>query len=338
MRELLPDLATWLDAGERVAIATVISTWGSAPRGPGSTMAINEQGSLVGSVSGGCVEGAVIDAAKQVIQTGAPQRLHYSVDDDTAWGVGLACGGEIDIFVERADPQIFSALLPRLQNQQHSQLNTLLTGEADKLGHQELLDEQGKVIASTNGPLGVQAPLAGRLPEILTHGENEVFSHPLPPAPTVVMIGGGHVAVALAHLANTLSYRSVVIDPRRMFASPERFAHADTLLQLWPGKAFEQIELNPSTAVAALGHDPKIDDPALIAALNSDCFYVGALGSRKNQAKRRQRLLDAGVSETALERLHAPIGLSIGAKTPEEIALAIMAEVVAVYRGEGASN
>ncbi|MBX3049431.1 MAG: XdhC family protein [Anaerolineales bacterium] len=333
MRELLPDLANWLADGEKIAIATVISTWGSAPRGPGSTMAITTDGKLVGSVSGGCVEGAVIEAARQVIQDGQPQRLHYDVDDETAFGVGLACGGEIDIFVERVNAEIFAALLPRLQNQQHSHLHTVVSGEA--AGTQELLDETGRPIASSNGPLGITLA-DGRLPQIISKGTTEVFSHPLPPAPTLVMVGGGHVAIALTHLANTLSFRSVIIDPRRLFASQERFAHADLLLQTWPNKGFEEVQLNSSTAVAALAHDPKIDDPALIAALSSDCFYVGALGSRKNQAKRRQRLLEAGLDEITVDKLHAPIGLSIGAKTPEEIALSIMAEIVAVYRGEHA--
>ncbi len=335
MRELLPDLADWLADGEKIAIATVISTWGSAPRGPGSTMAITSDGKLVGSVSGGCVEGAVIEAARQVIEDGQPQRLHYDVDDETAFDVGLACGGEIDIFVERVNPEIFSALLPRLHNQQHSHLHTVVSGEA--AGTQELLDESGAPLVTSNGPLGI-ASTQSRLPQIISQGAAEIFSHPLPPAPTLIMVGGGHVAIALTHLANTLSFRSVIIDPRRLFASQERFAHADLLLQTWPGKGFEEVQLNSSTAVAALAHDPKIDDPALIAALSSECFYVGALGSRKNQAKRRQRLLDAGLDETTVDRLHAPIGLNIGAKTPEEIALSIMAEVVSEYRNEEAGN
>jgi xanthine dehydrogenase accessory factor len=147
-----------------------------------------------------------------------------------------------------------------------------------------------------------------------------------------MMIGGAHISIALAKLANTLGFRSVVIDPRKAFGSPERFAHAERLIQSWPQQAFEQVPLTSNTAVASLSHDPKIDDPALIAALNSDAFYVGALGSTRNAEKRRVRLREAGVSEEQLARLHGPIGLEINAETPEEIALAIMAQVIEAYR------
>ena len=334
MRELLPDLENWLNAGERVALATVISTWGSAPRPAGSYMAISEKGDLVGSVSGGCVEGAVVQAAQEVIKTQQPQRLHFGVADETAWDVGLACGGEIDIFLQPVQPALLSNLLTRLKTNQDSILATVVAGSADQLGAQVLIDVKGARIAGSHGATITEKDLAPtkKHAALLSQPDREVFINPLGAAPTVVMIGGGHIAVALAHVAKTLNFQTVVIDPRKTFASAERFAHADRLIQSWPQKAFQEFKLNSSTALACLSHDPKIDDPALLAALRSDAFYIGALGSQRTQAKRRQRLLQAGLSEADLARLRAPIGLEIGAKTPEEIALAIMAEIIAAYR------
>ncbi|MEX1143486.1 MAG: XdhC/CoxI family protein [Anaerolineales bacterium] len=334
MRELLPDLEHWLKAGERVALATVISTWGSAPRPPGSFMAVSEGGGLVGSVSGGCVEGAVIQAAQEVIRTGRPQRLHFGVADETAWEVGLACGGEIDVLVQPAQPDFLSTLLDRSKAQQRSVLATVVGGPPAELGAQLLVDDKGARLAGSNGKLVTQEALArvGNHATLISQGDRDILLTPLGASPTLVIVGGGHIAVALASIARTLDFRSVIVDPRKTFASAERFAHADRLIQVWPQKAFEDFQLNSSSAVACLSHDPKIDDPALRAAFASDAFYIGALGSTKTQAKRRQRLIEAGVSEATLARLHAPIGVDIGAVTPEEIALAIMAQVIAAYR------
>jgi len=334
MRELLPDLEHWLKAGERVALATVISTWGSAPRPPGSFMAVSEGGGLVGSVSGGCVEGAVIQAAQEVIRNGRPQRLHFGVADETAWEVGLACGGEIDVLVQSAQPDFLSKLLDRLKAQQTSVLATFVGGSPDELGTQLLFDDKGALLVGGTANLVTETALSrvDKHATLISQGDHEILLTPLGASPTLVIIGGGHIAVALASIARTLNFRSVVVDPRKTFASAERFAHADRLIQVWPQKAFEEFQLNSSSAIACLSHDPKIDDPALQAAFASDAFYIGALGSTKTQAKRRQRLLDAGVSQATLARLHAPIGIDIGAVTPEEIALAIMAQVIAAYR------
>ncbi|MEX1248754.1 MAG: XdhC/CoxI family protein [Anaerolineales bacterium] len=338
MRDLLPDIEIWLKAGERVALATVISTWGSAPRPAGSTMAISERGGLVGSVSGGCVEGAVIQAAQEVIRSQRPQRLHFGVADETAWQVGLACGGQIDIFVQPINKPVFEALLPRIKAEQGSILRTVISGPEDRVGAQELTDEQGRTLAASNGSLlrsllqGIQSHSV-KGAELLSRNEYEIFFNPLPASPTLVMIGGVHIAVALAKIAHTLNFRTVIVDPRKAFGSAERFAHADQLIQAWPQQAFQQVPLTSSTAVASLSHDPKIDDPALKAAMASEAFYVGALGSKKTAEKRRKRLLASGISDAVLARLHAPIGVEINAQTPEEIALAIMAQIIAAYRG-----
>lgn len=327
MRELLPDLETWLREGQKVALATVISTWGSAPRPAGSYMAISERGQIAGSVSAGCVEGAVVEASAAVLKSGEPQRLHYGVADETAWDVGLACGGEIDIFLQQADPQVLTPLLARLKNEQRSTLLTTISGS--RAGTSELRDERGAKLAGET--IAITAAINGK-PTLVGEHENEVFINPLLPSPTLVMIGGVHIAVALAQLARTVEFRTIVVDPRKAFNTPERFAHADQIIQAWPQSAFQSVKLTAATAVASLSHDPKIDDPALIAALTSDAFYVGALGSARTAALRRERLLAAGVSTENLARLHAPIGLEINAKTPEEIALAIMADVIASYR------
>jgi xanthine dehydrogenase accessory factor len=332
LRELLPDLENWLAKGEPVALATVISTWGSAPRPAGSCMAISQSGGIAGSVSGGCVEGAVVQASKEVLASGRPQRLHFGVADETAWDVGLACGGQIDIFVQPVDKKIFGEILPRLKADQGMVLDTVITGNDADLGAQVLRDSDGKTIAAT---ANASFPLAEikTQPQIIQEEKgSEVFENPLPTSPTLVLVGGVHIAVALAELAHTLNFRTVIIDPRKAFGTAERFAHADKLIQAWPQAAFEQVPLNASTAIATLSHDPKIDEPALVHALRSKAFYVGALGSKRNQASRRERLAAAGLSESELARLHAPIGLAINAETPEEIALAIMAEVVAAYR------
>src|SRR3972149_356769 len=330
MRELLPDLENWLNAGERVALATVISTWGSAPRRAGSVIAISERGGIAGSVSGGCVEGAVIQAAQEVLETQRPQRLHFGVADETAWDVGLACGGEIDVFVQPVSGKIFEPLISRLREDKASVLSTVITGEENILGSQNLSDEKGKVLASSDGLIAL-IELSDQ-PRIVA-GENiEIFLNPLPASPTLVTIGGVHIAIALSKIARALNFRTIVVDPRRAFGTAERFPEIDKLIQAWPQEAYAQHPLNSSTAVASLSHDPKIDDPALIAALSSNAFYVGALGSKKTQEKRHQRLLEAGLSEAKLARLHAPIGLEIGAAPPEEIALAIMGQGLATFR------
>ncbi len=326
MRELMPELEDWLKDGERVAIAIVVSTWGSAPRPAGSYMAINEDGEIAGSVSGGCVESAVVNAAKEVLKNQKPQRLHFNVADETAWNVGLSCGGEIDIFVHAADRSVLQDLLPKIKADLPVAISTVITGPD--------AGAQSFAVASSNGANADQSAVISALPAVNKTGDVEEFVNPIHPSPTLIMIGGVHIAAVLAKLADEMSFRSVIIDPRKAFASKERFEHVKRVLNEWPQHAMDELHLSKATAVTSLSHDPKIDDPALIAALNSPAFYVGALGSSRTQAARRERLRAAGVSEENLDRLHAPIGIEIGAETPEEIALAIMAQVIAEYRKE----
>jgi xanthine dehydrogenase accessory factor len=336
MRDLLPDIDRWRAAGEKVALATVVRTWGSAPRGLGSRMALTAQ-RMAGSVSGGCVEGAVVEAGREVLATGRPRLLHFGVADETAWEVGLSCGGVIEVFVEPLDAALYDALRGELMAERRAALVEVVKGPAEALGRTLLLREDGRVEGSIPGRDGpareaARAALAdGRSRCVALAGETplEVLVDALPPSPTLVMVGGVHIAVALTALAATLGYRTVVVDPRAAFGSVERFAQAHRVVQSWPDEALDAIGLDSSTAVAVLTHDPKLDDPALRAALASPAFYVGALGSKATQEKRRRRLLGAGVAEAQLERLHAPIGLALGGRSPAEIALAVMAQIVA---------
>ena len=343
MRDILPEVTEWLAAGERIALATVIQTWGSSPRGLGAKMAMTSGGRICGSVSGGCVEGAVFQAGAEVLRTGVPQLLHFGVADESAWEVGLACGGTIEVFVQPLDPAALSALQSALKRRVPLAELTIVSGPQAVLGMQALFDESGKLFGDLAGSLEPEAlklaqqallDRCTRRQPLNDAGETaELFVEVMLAPPTLVMVGGVHIARALAGMAAALGYRTVIVDPRGAFGSPERFAHANELIQAWPEEAFTRIELTRDTAVCMLTHDPKIDDPALRIALRSNAFYVGALGSRLTQARRRERLLEAGLTEAQLARLHAPIGLQLGAETPEEIALAIMAEVVAARHG-----
>ena len=339
MHDILKDVQSWIDTGETIALATVIQTWGSSPRKVGSHMAFTLSEKITGSVSGGCVENAVIEAGMQVLKTNQPQLLHFGVADETAWKVGLACGGSIDIFVNVLDPEFFNQIKTVLESESSAVHVTVIRGSDKLLGKEIIISENKKFFDSIGNEwdakvlnLAMESLALKTSRRVNLNEDIEVFMEVLQPSPTLVIVGGVHIAVALVSLAKTLGYQTIVIDPRKAWGNDERFPHADQLIQVWIDKAFKQIKLNPSTAIAVLTHDSKIDDPAIKIALNSSAFYVGALGSKTTNAKRNQRLLNDGMSETQLSRLHAPIGLDIGAQNPEEIALAIMSEVVKSYR------
>ncbi len=334
MHDILPDLDAWLAQGHHIAIATVIQTWGSSPRKVGARMAVNARGQMSGSVSGGCVEGAVVEAALQTLETGQPQLLHFGVADETAWEVGLACGGQIEVFVRPLEVPAFERVRAAIRAGRPVAQAMVIAGPREVLGEQVVVvgGEEGRDAAQdgvtrTLREAGCAALASGR-PQRVRRPDLEVFADAILPPATLVIVGGVHISIALSKIAQVLGYRTVIVDPRRAFGSPERFPHADQLVQAWPDEALQSIGLGRTSAVAVLTHDPKLDDPALMVALPSPAFYVGALGSRNTQAKRRARLLEAGLTEAQLDRLHGPIGLDIHAQTPEEIGLAIMAEVV----------
>jgi len=339
MRDILRDLDRWHAEEKQIALATVVQTWGSSPRRVGAKMVVASDGQFSGSVSGGCVENAVIEAALDSIKTDRARFLHFGVADETAWEVGLACGGSIDIFVKPLDMSFFHSLRAAWMEETPSVHSTVIRGSEHILGREMLVREDGTIMGTIGNHRQKKALQLSN--EVLQHGksqrlmldeETELFLELISPPPTLVAVGGVHITVALLSLAKTLGYHTVVIDPRSVWGNEERFPNVDQLIQAWPQEAFQQLKITHATAIAMLTHDPKLDDPALKIALNSPAFYVGALGSKTTNAKRRERLLAAGLTNEQLSRLHAPIGLDIRAETPEEIALAIMSEVVKAYR------
>lgn len=339
MRDILTDLIHWRDQGKSIALATVIETWGSAPRKTGSKMALTNDGRIIGSVSGGCVENAVVEAGLESLKKRRPQLLHFGVTDETAWEVGLACGGSIDIFVKPLDLNFFEEVRSLLEDEQPAVTVTVVRGPDMLLGNEVLIREDGRVTGTIGNEwdkkvltLAQESLALGTSRRIELNEDIEVFIEAILPSPTLIVVGGVHIAVSLMSLAKMLGYQTVLIDPRKAWGNDERFPHVDRLIQSWPQDAFERIKITRSTAIAMLTHDPKLDDPALQIALSSPAFYVGALGSKATHARRRERLLNDGMTESQLSKLHAPIGLKIGAQSPEEIALSIMAEVVEAHR------
>ncbi|HEX6383356.1 MAG TPA: XdhC/CoxI family protein, partial [Anaerolineae bacterium] len=304
----------------------------SAPRKVGAKMALTPGGRISGSVSGGCVEGAVFEEGTQTLATGRPKLLHFGVADETAWDVGLACGGTIEVFVEPLNAAVYDFLHDLIDRDQAGASVTVIRGPEELLGQKIAVSRDGRAVGHLDTELDEAvveaAQKATTSKRLQLKDDVEVFIDVVRPVPTLVMVGGVHIAIALTSIAKTLGYRTIVVDPRRAFGSEARFSHVDELIQAWPDKAFTKVELTPETAVAMLTHDPKIDDPALKIVLSSPVFYVGALGSSKTQAKRQRRLRDMGFSDEQIGLVHGPIGLDIGASTPEEIALAIMAEIV----------
>ena len=349
MRDILAELDRWRASGERIALATVVETWGSAPRPLGAKMAITLDGKISGSVSGGCVEGAVREAGIEVSRTGAPRLLHFGVTNDKAWEVGLACGGRISVFVEPLDPEMNDSIRRAIDSRSRSVLATVVRGPEKLLGRKLFLGDEGTLRSTMPEPLAKDATAAARsalaggtsgLAPFALPGQEpgDLFLEVVTPSPMLVIVGGVHIAVVLTALARTLGYRTVIVDPREVFSNPARFPHADALVTAWPDAGLREVGLDSETAVAVLTHDTKLDDPALIEALPSKAFYVGALGSSKTQEKRRRRLREAGLSDDQLARLHGPIGLDLRGRSPEEIALAVMAEIVAVRNGGEAGS
>ena len=332
MRELLEQYDAWRAGGLAVGRAVVIRTYGSAPRQEGSVLLVAEDGRMIGSVSGGCVEGAAAEAVAEARRTGHASVIRYGISDEQAWDVGLACGGTIDVLVQPAVPD--DAL-------------TAARGEArdgtTALGATVVTE----LPADTPPPAGDRpaAPASGSLEDLrldaLATGrsrtvelaDRSVFIEAFPARPRLVVVGATEIARSLVGLAGALGYERIVIDARAAFATAERFPHVEQLRTDWPDEAFEAIDLGPNDAVDILSHDPKFDEPAIIEAFRRGARYVGAVGSRKTQADRRRRLAEAGLSEEDLARLHGPIGLDLGGREPAETALAILAEIVAERRG-----
>jgi xanthine dehydrogenase accessory factor len=308
----------WHQAGRGAALATVVQTWGSAPRRVGAQLVVSGDGRLEGSVSGGCVEGAVVMEAQEALADGKHRVLEYGVSDGDAFAVGLACGGTIRILVEPVGGSMPVALL------------------ADLVAAQKA---RAQVAYEVNLTTGIGAVLRDAYPERMrldrsgVEDDGETFVAVHNPPLRLVVVGAVHIAQALVPMAQLAGYDPAVIDPRAAFASPERFPGV-TLLEDWPDEAVAALGLDARTALVLLTHDPKLDDPALAAGLRQKCFYIGALGSKRTHAKRVERMLAAGFGEPDTARIHGPVGLDIGAAGPAEIAIAILAEMTAVLRGK----
>ena len=305
MREVLADVDRWHTQGESVALATVVKVWGSAPRALGAKMAISRSGQIAGSVSGGCVEGAVVEEAGGILAGGRGKLLRYGVSDETAWSVGLSCGGEIEILLEPWPEDEKSPLAGMAAAVRQNRLVGLATRLAGgEPGQRCLLAEDGTVAGSL-GTAALDEALLAQAKELLTAlrstridlAGDDVFVDVVPPPRKLIIVGAVHTAVALVSLARTVGFQTFVVDPRGAFATPERFAHADRLLAEWPQEAFAALGLDAATAVAVLSHDLKLDLPALALALKSPAPYIGVLGSKKTHAKRVARLKEAGLSE-----------------------------------------
>jgi len=309
VRELAESIQRWRSRGDQVALATVVATRRSAPRPVGAKLAVSEHGELQGSVSGGCVESDVAVQAAEVIAEGTPRLLTYGITDDMAWNVGLPCGGEIDVFLERFEGELPESDEPAV---------SVIVLEGERAGERRLL--------------GLDAVEPGPSRVLELDGET-VFAEMLGPPPRVVVIGAIDTAEELCRAAKSLGWHTVVADPRPALTTRERLPSPDELLVAWPDEALEQLAPDRDTAVVVLTHEERLDVPALTSALEAEAFYVGAIGSRRTQAKRRERLLEAGVAEEELERLSGPAGLDLGAQTPAEMAVSILGEILAVRAG-----
>ena len=307
MREALDAVRRWRESGQAVALATVVATRRSAPRPLGAKLAVSESGDLAGSVSGGCVESDVAEHAREVLASGRPRLVSYGIADEQAWEVGLPCGGEIDVFIERVEAELPDPGTPQV---------VFTVVEGDRAGERWI--GQASEVTRT---------------QLLELDGAPVFAEVLGPPPRLLVFGAVDLAEALCWAAKGLGWRTVVADARARFATSDRIPSADELVVGWPEEVLERFEPDDRTAVVVLTHEDRWDVPALAGALASDAFYVGALGSRRAQARRREQLLESGVSEERLEQLCGPAGLDLGAATPAETGVSILAEILAVRAG-----
>ena len=350
MRDVLDDLIGWWQAGETVGMGTVVATWRSAPRPAGASMLVGPDGTAVGSVSGGCVEGAVYEEAKDAVETGTPTLERYGVSDDDAFAVGLTCGGILDVFVESISRESFPELgeiAESVDRHEPVAVVTVVKGPDDRLGRRLVLwpdrasgslglqrlddavaaDARGMLVAGRTGLLHVGHDGERRGDELT------LFVNSFAPPARMVVFGAIDFAAAVARVGAFLGYRVTVCDARPVFATPKRFPDAHEVIVEWPHR-YLQAEVDAGriderTVLCVLTHDPKFDVPLLEAALQTEAAYIGAMGSRRTHEDRLARLREEGVAEQALARLASPIGLDIGARTPEETAVSIAAEIIA---------
>ncbi len=318
--EQIPETAlAWHRAGQGAALATVVETWGSAPRPAGSQLAISGDGQMMGSVSGGCVEGAVIAEAADAIRDGRPRLLTFGISDENAFAVGLTCGGTIRVLVEPVGTDLTETMLASLV-------------AARQAGRGIAYSVNLQTWVRSLGDGRDDPPVAARLRSDKAGVDPDgrlIVPHAAPLR--LILVGAVHIAQPLVLMARLCGYAPTVIDPRETFAAAARFP-GEIVVTDWPDAAMQALDPDDRTAIVTLSHDPKIDDPALHVALSSPAFYIGCLGSTRSHAKRLDRLRAAGVTEAQIARLHGPVGLHIGAKSPAEIAVSVMAQMTQVLR------
>ncbi|MFJ7060400.1 XdhC family protein [Streptomyces microflavus] len=351
MRDILPDLQARCAAGTPFALATVVAVHGSAPRDPGAVMAVDAAGTVLGSVSGGCVEGDVYEVAREVLAGAGPRVVSYGISDDEAFGVGLTCGGTIEVLVRayasEAELADLAALLDLIAADLPVAEATVLSGAAETgarlvvrptsspgtLGPLGTLGTEGLDAAVTDDARGMLAQGLTGIQRYGAHGQRRmqevaVFVRTYAPPPRMIVFGAIDHAAATARIGSFLGYRVTVCDARPAFATRERFPTADEVVRAWPHDYLEATEVDARTVICVLTHDPKFDVPLLVAALRTPAAYIGVMGSRRTHSDRLARLREAGVDEAALARLASPVGLDLGARTPEETAVSIAAEII----------
>ncbi|HYM69644.1 MAG TPA: XdhC/CoxI family protein [bacterium] len=346
MKDILDQVARWITGGRKVALATVVATERSAPRDPGATLAVTEDAEVLGSVSGGCVEAAVIEEALEAIRSGTPRRVTYGITDEEGIAVGLSCGGTVHIFIHPLDPpagEILARLAHAADREEPAAVVTAVTGP--RPGTMMLVTPQ-VVVGGLGDPRLEQAAAAdarAMLERAQTGARSydlagereaaEVFVASFAPPARMYVFGATTQADAVARIGKFLGYRVVVCDARAALATRDRLPSADEIVVRWPDEFLAGARVDRRTVICVLTHDPKFDIPLLQVALATPAAYIGALGSRRTHEARVRKLVEAGVSEDQLSRVHAPIGLNIGARTPEEVAVSIAAEIIALRAG-----
>ena len=342
MKELVDTIEKWFEQGKPVALAMVTKVKDSAPRAVGSKMAISGAGEMEGSVSAGCVEGAVVQEALQVLKTGQPKTVTYGISDEQAFSVGLTCGGTIEVLIRPYSRAELEQVREYLSSGRFFAQACVLTGaEAGRtvsvFPEEDLLQKLGlEGFVLPDGVTRKELFIDQQNKRLtLARGEESLdllFNiYPLPSR--LILIGGVHTAISLVQLAANFHFRTILVDPRKAFANRERFPAVDELIAEWPQEALPRLNLDEGCYFVTLSHDDKIDLPAVEIACRSKVNYIGMLASRKNFARRSGELKEAGLSEAQISRIHSPVGLNIGARGPEEIALSILAEIVAVRNG-----
>lgn len=343
MKEILPDLDRWQGEGEEVALATLVQVRGSAPRLPGARLAMTRSGRMAGSVSGGCVENDVFEHAMKVLDTGQPMVATYGISDELGFEVGLSCGGSIDVLIEPfAIDKSWEALRQAVESERPAAFAIGLT-PVSLLGRKLAASGENEVAGSIESDLDDKVVGEGR--RLLLEGgtrvlnlpwrgdETTIFVEAFSPPPRLFIVGATHTAIPLCRMAKELGFRVNIIDARSLFATRERFPEADQVVRGWPDDILDKATLDAHSYLVILTHDPKFDLPTLVRALRSQARYIGAMGSRGTHEQRKAQLRQQGFTDADLARIRAPIGLDIGARSPEEIAMAILAEMLAVRYG-----